>query len=1081
MTEFEKLVLEFETKGLDAANTAIAKLDRIADAAEKQISGLEKQSTATSRAFVDMGNKAKALTAELSSQSALMKSHVSATSANTAAMTKLLTAVQGLATTVATNALATKANTASVRDNTVVTSSNSVATATNTGTRTAHTASMAANTAMLSAAAAATAANSSMSAANTAALGTQTAATSAASVASGRVTAALTTATGAFARGAVGARTYAGAVGLSIAPMTAATAAAWRMAAPLAAILTPLVAVQQLIKGTRTFEDFSEQLRTVTGSTEKATTAYEALMDFAVQTPYSLDQGVEGFVKLVSFGLNPSERAMRSLGNIASAMGKELNQMIQAVAMASVHNFVRLKQFGILAHKEGNQIAFDFQGVRTMVNADAKSIQEHLIKLGETEFAGAMERRMKTLTGAMSNFGDEWLKFTQNISQLGPDNGLTRLFLSGTEALAELNAQLASGEFEANMQAYEILWSGLFTRYREAFEELPESVNTVLGMLPEGLSEALQTMVTDTEAFVQYFPENLNLAMVVTEQYIGAFISKTSNSWSGLTTTFGVAMDGVVDVASTATSSVGDTLEALVTVGSTSATLIVEAFQVEFNRLISIANATGAAVGIALQGQVAGALKVLEGGTKIANAIAAQKQGDIQTKALEAGKALEDLEAKASSVQTNIANAYTTAAKKIEDTLINTNTNSAIDAERDKNIAAAVAESDAVVAAYEAKKAAAVGMRAEYEKEVAARRAGQGDRLEEFWKKGDGSAAPKAATNARGGRGGGGSAADREAREGDRYQQQMLESRLRLLEEGLEGENMVLSASYEQQRVDILKNTATTAEQKKALVMQAMSEGLVTEEDALRDSYDRRREFVLSAEALTAEQKNALLIRLEKNREQELMQFQIASQRDRLNAASTFFGDLASMGSTFGKRGFKIAKAAAIAQATIKTYESATSAYASLAGIPYVGPVLGAAAAAAAIAAGAANIATIKSQEYAGAYEHGGMIPSGKFGLVGEAGPELVRGPAVVTSAATTASRSGGGGIRSVTVNNNGAPVAASAQVNGDELILMLQPHLDATRARVKSELADEITRGGGKVSGSLERSYGVNRSRNTA
>jgi hypothetical protein len=104
-----------------------------------------------------------------------------------------------------------------------------------------------------------------------------------------------------------------------------------------------------------------------------------------------------------------------------------------------------------------------------------------------------------------------------------------------------------------------------------------------------------------------------------------------------------------------------------------------------------------------------------------------------------------------------------------------------------------------------------------------------------------------------------------------------------------------------------------------------------------------------------------------------------------LDAASEFFGNLSSMGSAFGEKGFKIAKAAAIAQATIKTYESATSAYASLAGIPYVGPALGAAAAAAAIAAGVANIATISAQQYqapsAGSFAGGGIVggssPSG--------------------------------------------------------------------------------------------------------
>ena len=68
-------------------------------------------------------------------------------------------------------------------------------------------------------------------------------------------------------------------------------------------------------------------------------------------------------------------------------------------------------------------------------------------------------------------------------------------------------------------------------------------------------------------------------------------------------------------------------------------------------------------------------------------------------------------------------------------------------------------------------------------------------------------------------------------------------------------------------------------------------------------------------------------------------------------------GDLAGI---FGEES-KAGKAAAIAQTTIETYKGATSAFASLSGIPVVGPVLGGIAAAAAVAAGIANVKKITS------------------------------------------------------------------------------------------------------------------------
>lgn len=98
-----------------------------------------------------------------------------------------------------------------------------------------------------------------------------------------------------------------------------------------------------------------------------------------------------------------------------------------------------------------------------------------------------------------------------------------------------------------------------------------------------------------------------------------------------------------------------------------------------------------------------------------------------------------------------------------------------------------------------------------------------------------------------------------------------------------------------------------------------------------------------------------------------------ARQQLTLDTTANFFGQIATLSSSHNNRIAAIGKAAAIAQTVIKTYQSATEAYASLAGIPYIGPALGIAAAAAAVAAGLANVAQIRSQAVGG-YATGGLI-----------------------------------------------------------------------------------------------------------
>lgn len=78
---------------------------------------------------------------------------------------------------------------------------------------------------------------------------------------------------------------------------------------------------------------------------------------------------------------------------------------------------------------------------------------------------------------------------------------------------------------------------------------------------------------------------------------------------------------------------------------------------------------------------------------------------------------------------------------------------------------------------------------------------------------------------------------------------------------------------------------------------------------------------------------------------------------NKLDIASNAFGNVAKL---MGEQ-TAIGKASAIAQATIDTYKGAVSAYSSLAGIPIVGPALGAVAAGVVIASGLANIKKIAS------------------------------------------------------------------------------------------------------------------------
>ncbi|CAH9016420.1 tail tape measure protein [Vibrio phage 242E40-1] len=122
-------------------------------------------------------------------------------------------------------------------------------------------------------------------------------------------------------------------------------------------------------------------------------------------------------------------------------------------------------------------------------------------------------------------------------------------------------------------------------------------------------------------------------------------------------------------------------------------------------------------------------------------------------------------------------------------------------------------------------------------------------------------------------------------------------------------------------------------------------------------------------------------------------------------------------------------KASATVNATIKAYESANSAYAALAPVPYIGPALGAAAAGVAIASGLANVAAINS-----ARAQGGQFNAGDTVMVGEFGPEPVtfgQGGRVMSNA-DMQRKSGQSQSVNVIVNNNAPNTVAKATQDED-------------------------------------------------
>lgn len=292
------------------------------------------------------------------------------------------------------------------------------------------------------------------------------------------------------------------------------------VAAAIGGLVSTTAALSKLVSVTREFDVLNAGLITATGSAKEASVAFKAIEDFATTTPYSLAQATKAFTQLVNLGLTPSEKALTSYGNTAAAMGKDLSQMVEAVADATVGEFERLKEFGIKASSEGDRVSFTFRGMTTTVRKSADEIEGYLMGLGNNEFAGAMANRMNTLDGAISNLEDSWDGLFRTVSAAGTGGLIESSVRAATDAISSLSAAIGSGQIGAYVDAAISKFSGFGFAIEAILEEVGElfanagkfwyidmakSADLIIGAfvsLPENIKAFLQIATVEVAAYV---------------------------------------------------------------------------------------------------------------------------------------------------------------------------------------------------------------------------------------------------------------------------------------------------------------------------------------------------------------------------------------------------------------------------------------------------------------------------------------------------------------------------------------------------------------------------------------------------
>ena len=192
----------------------------------------------------------------------------------------------------------------------------------------------------------------------------------------------------------------------------------------IGAVLGGLNLGANIIQSARETEKLFAVLKNATGGEFKAAAIFKQLQEFAATTPFALNEVVGAFTKLEQRNFNPTIEQLKTIGDISAASGKSIDQFVEAILDAQTGEFERLKEFGVVARKEGDNVRVTFRGQSETFKNTAENLNEYLLKLGELPgISGATASVAGTLDGSLSNLADN---FSRLFASLGSGGGFLK-------------------------------------------------------------------------------------------------------------------------------------------------------------------------------------------------------------------------------------------------------------------------------------------------------------------------------------------------------------------------------------------------------------------------------------------------------------------------------------------------------------------------------------------------------------------------------------------------------------------------------------------------------------------------------
>ncbi|MBD1582506.1 hypothetical protein [Pseudoalteromonas sp. S16_S37] len=767
--------------------------------------------------------------------------------------------------------------------------------------------------------------------------------------------------------------------------------------APLLLADAVVAAGQKTIAVTSQFEALEARINVVAASSEKSKEIFHNLKEMAEATPHGIEQTTNAFLALYNNGLTPTKEAMTAYGDIASAMGMSLldvsSNVINATSLNAKTQETAFANLGINAKATEEGLALTYNGVTTNIKDNTESIQQYFNQLAQSNFAGAMAEQMDMMGGRVQRFQSEWNELFLNISNAGLGDVIKSSLTTATDALDTFNDSLVSGQLGKYVDAYlGPLKSGFSMLYKFT---LGDELEAALGATTGFFAKALENWGGTTEKGLL----KLSLNYVLIPESVSSAISMASQEFNHWMDRFdsatGYALKGIKN-------------------GVTSAS---ESLYIEFKKSVGKLNPFHDSFDYEQEKNQAAENK-------------ANRDKELQNLKENDPEKKEQL---ASSSFSDRFKSYQEQMQKRREALT-------------KEFYQKLDEGDKLGKAYDEK-----------QQSYADNYNNAKNNTEIGLKPAKGPKASSGLTNA-------GAKNDVQTivsaldpKSDNTSAQKNAEETEKLLTQSCERQRGIVESSENQQtqiQTDLIKKRhekIIQLERQKNAQLASEASGFMSQlqnlgdslngdltnpenvEEAIRatvgafesgkslitdifgseedeedesgnlDSFEEKSSEELDRLQSLNDQKADLEVESEAEKNQEIEQLEQNRMQSQLGASSSFFGQMSGLAKNYAGEQSKAYKGLYAVSKAFSITQGVMSIATGIARANELGFPANIAEMARVAATGASVMSTIKGANFSGAYDHGGLIPAGKIGLVGEYGPELIAGPINVTSRRTTA------------------------------------------------------------------------------